>query len=567
MARFMGNGGCGCCPDGGSVAVTGGETTTAKDRVTPDGVITTDVKVSNHPGNLLKIVGDGLMVDPADACEVNGSETHVKAGKGVMVSGNGTKQNPYIIEASGAPSAFSCSRARRCFEAGDGLDYNPSTGVFEVRPSGDPGNAVTIGEDGGLYVPGGNGGGKDCCCCPPAPAPQPQPADPIDVEGGESESAINTVDKDGDTFVVTPEVKISDEAGNTLQLNEDGLYVPAPEGGAGETEPTVVKAGDNVTVEGSGTSDDPYVIHVESPAAGGEPPMIEGGDTPTATTRYEGDQILADVKVSKKPGNALSVEDDGLFVPIVEGDGEPTVVEAGDNVTVEGTGTSDDPYVVSSKPTALQAGDNVTIEGAGTADDPYVISADANGCPPVDVEEAWTHEAEDTNGAPVFCASDGVLRTMPERYFETMRLSVTSSRGDVPLNEIVDPGTGRQTLAEAEGEFVNPSPVLPMKVVVEASLNHCQWTFIEGNTVGQIWSRVELGGDVSGVVEAHQRMQDVRASAQSIVDVMGSTKTLLVTIPPGGVMTVKLIGSLALERYSNAKGNELNHVVTIWGGN
>ncbi len=106
-----------------------------------------------------------------------------------------------------------------------------------------------------------------------------------------------------------------------------------------------------------------------------------------------------------------------------------------------------------------------------------------------------------------------------------------------------------------------------MRVVVEAAVNHAQWTFEGGdNSRAQLWTRVELSGDVEGVVEAHQRVED-DIESRSIFDFMGSTKTMVVTIPPGGVMAIRLLGQMSLEVYSQALGNELNHAVTIWGGN
>lgn len=543
MARFLGNGGCGC-PDSGQVPVTGGETETATDKVSSQGVVTTDVKVSDHPQNLLQVVGDGLMVSRAECCDVDGSETKVEAGEGVMVSGNGTDQNPYVIEASNRPGngALNCRAVRRCLSAGDGLDYDEVTGEIKARPSRDDGNAMTVGDDGGLYVPNGNG----CCCNGGGGKPgngdgggnDGDTPEPITVEGGESESATADVTKDGTTYTVTPETKVSGEPGNALAINDDGLYVPASGGNADGSE-TILEAGDNVTVDGTGTADDPYIVSATSSGdgGGGTPPQLDGGETETATNSVNGDVVTTDVKVSPRDDNALTIGDDGLYVP---------TTDAG-------------------QPTALEAGDGVTVEGAGTADDPYVLSAEA-GCPPADAADAWSYDAEDTNGAPVFCASDNVLRTVPERFFDAMRLDVTSSSGDVPLNEITGVDEGRNTLAEVEGEFVNPSPVLPMRTVVEVAVNHVQWTIMSGNSRAQLWSRVELGGDVEGVVEAHQRIED-DIETRSIFDFMGSTKTLVVTIPPGGTMTVHLMGQMALEAYEDALGNELNHAVTIWGGN
>lgn len=55
------------------------------------------------------------------------------------------------------------------------------------------------------------------------------------------------------------------------------------------------------------------------------------------------------------------------------------LIKAGENVTLTGTGTVGDPYVVSAAgggaATHLVAGENVTITGTGTPDDPFVVSS------------------------------------------------------------------------------------------------------------------------------------------------------------------------------------------------
>lgn len=51
-----------------------------------------------------------------------------------------------------------CEQVRGCISAGDGAAYDPDTGVVEARPSTDPGNALSLGTDGGLLVPGGGAG-------------------------------------------------------------------------------------------------------------------------------------------------------------------------------------------------------------------------------------------------------------------------------------------------------------------------------------------------------------------------------------------------------------------------
>lgn len=59
-----------------------------------------------------------------------------------------------LIENDGNGLSVSCLDVRSCFSAGDGLTYNPVTGVYAARPSTDAGNAIGFGSDGGLFAQG-----------------------------------------------------------------------------------------------------------------------------------------------------------------------------------------------------------------------------------------------------------------------------------------------------------------------------------------------------------------------------------------------------------------------------
>jgi len=72
------------------------------------------------------------------------------------------------------------------------------------------------------------------------------------------------------------------------------------------------------------------------------------------------------------------------FSIAVAPDGSETIVTSGANTTITGTGTSADPYVVSTDAAAVPDGSEtiitegtaITITGTGTSGDPYVITAD-----------------------------------------------------------------------------------------------------------------------------------------------------------------------------------------------
>lgn len=84
------------------------------------------------------------------------------------------------------------------------------------------------------------------------------------------------------------------------------------------------------------------------------------------------------VDLSSDTGNLLEFgSDDGLYGPA-------TKIKAGTAVSITGSGTVENPYVINSAAqvgeTAITAGPGITVAGAGVTSDPYVISADHPYC-------------------------------------------------------------------------------------------------------------------------------------------------------------------------------------------
>lgn len=88
----------------------------------------------------------------AQCCGARRCTCTVTAGPGVTVTGDGGTTSPYVISADGG-GTVSCDDVRPCLSAGDGVDYDPVTGVISARPSADAGNTLAFGADGGLLVP------------------------------------------------------------------------------------------------------------------------------------------------------------------------------------------------------------------------------------------------------------------------------------------------------------------------------------------------------------------------------------------------------------------------------
>lgn len=162
----------------------------------------------------------------------------------------------------------------------------------------------------------------------------------------------------------------------------------------------VVEAGDGIQVTGSGDAANPYTIS-------GVPQPIEGlltvQDTGSLDLNLVGQGTQNEPFVLSGqviPGPAASIE--GLIEPgqnititgtgtdtdpyIIAGDGSATIaglIEAGTNVTLTGSGSAEDPYIINvnsdivpdSITGLVTAGTNVTLDGTGTTEDPYVINS------------------------------------------------------------------------------------------------------------------------------------------------------------------------------------------------
>ncbi|MFI6290021.1 hypothetical protein ACIBEJ_00460 [Nonomuraea sp. NPDC050790] len=130
--------------------------------------------IDPDPANALECRPTGLFAPAASggatALAVNDTDT-----VDLTLTGTGAAGDPY--EVSGAvrldatpPGGGSnlmgsgpdglyveCAGVRGCLSAGDGIDYDPATGVIAADLSVDAGNSLSIGGDGGLFAPAATG--------------------------------------------------------------------------------------------------------------------------------------------------------------------------------------------------------------------------------------------------------------------------------------------------------------------------------------------------------------------------------------------------------------------------
>ena len=185
----------------------------------------------------------------------------------------------------------------------------PSTKLRNLEPAPGSGYTVLTGADGKQYYVTASNGAISVNNTPIGYIPS--------TSGNPSNNNEVVIDPNGDIWVI-------DNTGDAVKIS---AVITGAE--------TNINAGTGVSITGTGTTGDPYVV--------------------TST--------------------------------ITQADGSETAINAGSNVTISGSGASGDPYVISStggsggdgSETKINAGTNITISGTGTVGDPYVINGLAAG--------------------------------------------------------------------------------------------------------------------------------------------------------------------------------------------
>lgn len=263
----------------------------------------------------------------------------------------------------------------------------------------------------------------------------------------------------------------------------------------------MIIAGEGTTVEGGGSTTNPYVVSADVTCDQVRPCLSAG---PGAV--YDPATGVVSVDVSDSPGNNLTLSPDGLFVPT----GAATVSTA---CGVLGDGSASSP--VRANTAALPAG-----------------------CPETGLQD-------------VYCRADGTLATGPEKFRATMDVVAAPSAGGCLLVNGLAPDDGAfHTIATGVGTITNPSPCLPMKVRLEAGVRHAQYVaWGPGDNEIELAVVVTLAGAVTGpltqlVAHQHWRADSVSAGDAYTFDAVGSYDAAEFTLGPGESVTATMEGTL-----------------------
>jgi len=194
-------------------------------------------------------------------------------------------------------------------------------------------------------------------------------------------SAVDGIDYSGKSFnffqilnsntqpVNGSETKLTE--GNNITITGTGTTLdPYEISSTSEISNTVIQEGVNITVTGIGTIINPYIINAD---------LTDLGIEKTINNEIVAPEQSLYIINGEPTGKALATKEYVQSLIPNTPNGSETKLDAGDNVTVTGTGTTLDPYIVNSitedSITYVNSGDNTNVTGIGTVDNPYIINA------------------------------------------------------------------------------------------------------------------------------------------------------------------------------------------------
>lgn len=296
--------------------------------------------------------------------------------------------------------------------------------------------------------------------------------------------------------------------------------------GGGQCNCSVI-AGEGVTVDGSGSVANPYIVSAEAVTCDQVRPCFSAGDGAV----YDPATGVISARPSTDAGNAVEFgSDGGLLVPPTEVTCEDVrpCFSAGDGAAYE-----PETGVISARPSE-DAGNNLVIgddgglyvpTGAATVTPGCGLTGDGSGADPLTVATGeWPLECDvDTYGGGVYCDTAGVLRTDP-------RSAATFTQDQ--LNQHYDPA-----------EVPADSPGVPIETrtleIVNADL--CREAYVICEVEVDVDFDLPPGAGAAYGIDTDEMTYVGNSGSTTITDShVQTTKVYHRVIPAGGTLTEPL---------------------------
>ena len=500
----------------------------------------------NDPNNEIELPASG---NTNDVLTWNGTDWVAQANDGVDDADNSATNELQTLTISGNSIILSITGdtvtiPSSTLSAGTGIDIiagaiintgdadNDSLNEIELPPSANLNDVITW--NGTQWI------------AAPKKIDQDNDGWPFSMDLDDNNATITFYDADADS---TNEFQTLSITGNDITLSDGGGTVTIPIAPAADGSETIINAGTDVSISGTGTSADPYVVANSFTEVDG-----------STTNELSDLNLNAGVLTLSNPATS------GNSVTLPTADGSETIINAGTDVSISGTGTSADPYVITNSfteidgsttnelsdlnlnagvltlsnpatggnsvtlPTAdgsetiINAGTDVSISGTGTSADPYVVANSFT-----EIDGSTTNELSDLNlNAGVLTlsnpATSGNSVTLPTADGSETIINAGTDVSISGTGTSADPYVITNSFAEVDGSTTN-------EVITSSNLNASGiLTINEGSSTSSI--------DLSSLNNSGSDDQNISGSSFD-----GASNDLVIGIESGNSETVHL-GSL-----------------------
>lgn len=192
---------------------------------------------------------------------------------------------------------------------------------------------------------------------------------------------VDGIDYSGKTynFFLIPTANIEPSDGSETKLTEGSnititgtgtIVNPYIISSTSEISQTYIEEGSNINITGTGILSNPYIITAEVTDLGIVKTINNEVTTPGQTLSIINNETTGKILTTKEYVQSI--------IPPTP-NGSETKLNSGSNVTITGIGTTLNPYIINSIAGSgtvyLNSGNNVEITGTGNIEDPYIINA------------------------------------------------------------------------------------------------------------------------------------------------------------------------------------------------